>query len=273
MPDDDSKQLADKEVSRLEANEVRMDGLSADPAKTYAVLVGIEHYELATDLDGIAHDVHTFADWLIDRGVPPTNILPLISALEYNQALWDTWPAAAISEEIGGAGQTPRLQGSASVAPATEFEVKRALNKIVNTWEGDLLIAFCSGHSVLDAEDRRRLIYADSTKMDLTNLDVVSLLTRLRSDYGPRIARQIILVDACATEVQDMQFLDGRLTHGRRRDWIQQAVLFAARPGEAAAHLAREKTGRFTRELLEALKQRPGMQWPPDMDALADQLR
>jgi hypothetical protein len=52
----------------------------------------------------------------------------------------------------------------------------------------------------------------------------------------------------------------------------EQFVLVAARPGESAANLNRERTGLFTRELMRELQATNPGQWPPDMDAVCQRL-
>jgi hypothetical protein len=50
--------------------------------ETYAVVVGIEQYEIAKSLDGAASNALIFTDWLLKCGVPESNIYLFISELE-----------------------------------------------------------------------------------------------------------------------------------------------------------------------------------------------
>ena len=57
--------------------------VAADPARTYAFVVGVERYDTgaAWHLDGPAADASRFVSWLLSRGVPASQILLFLSPL------------------------------------------------------------------------------------------------------------------------------------------------------------------------------------------------
>ncbi|MGV9455537.1 effector-associated domain 2-containing protein [Streptomyces sp. NPDC003635] len=226
----------------------------ADPRRTTVVAVGIDAYEAGKDwaLDGPVSDALRFADWFVERGVPPERITALLSAP----------PGRAVAE-------VPY-----KVLGADRSTVHHTLLRTVAAEESELLWVVWGGHGVLDAEGRRRLFYADATVHDPLNLDFDALLTYYRA--APRHPRQIWLVDAC-------QLLHNPWRSRRqlpREDYgtpmprtaRDQAVLFAARPGEAARNLAGTGTGLFSREALALLREADAG-WPPDPGVVMDRLR
>jgi hypothetical protein len=227
----------------------------ADPRRTTVVVVGIDRYEAGAgwDLDGPVADALRFARWFMSRGVPPERITALLSAPPENAHKADDLPY--------------------TVLPADRATVHRILLRTVTAAPSDLLWVVWGGHGVVDAEGRRRLLYADATVHDPLNLDFDALLTYYRS--APGHPRQIWLVDACQS-LRDPWRTRRLLPHEdygaasplTARD---QAVLFAVRPGEAAANLTLSRTGLFSREALAVLTDSAG--WPPDPGAVMDRLR
>ncbi|MFE0254076.1 hypothetical protein [Streptomyces sp. NPDC059010] len=227
-----------------------------DPSRTTVVVVGIDHYEAgpAWDLDGPVADALRFAQWFMSRGVPPERITALLS--EHPTTVRDL---------------------PYQVLPADRATVHRTLLRTVTAQQSELLWVVWGGHGVVDAEGRRRLVHADATAQDLLNLDFDALLTYYRS--VPAHPRQIWLVDACQS-LRDPWRTRRALPH---EDYgaaspvtaRNQAVLFAVRPGEAAANLTHSRTGLFSREALAALADDTalGADWPPDPGALMDRLR
>ncbi|MEV0176377.1 hypothetical protein AB0I00_35355 [Streptomyces sp. NPDC050803] len=223
-----------------------------DPRRTTVVVVGIDRYEAgpAWDLDGPVADALRFAEWFMSRGVPPERITALLSA------------RAPKPDDL----PYPVLE-------ADRATVHRTLLRTVTAAPSDLLWVVWGGHGVVDAEGRRRLLYADATAHDPLNLDFDALLTYYRSARGH--PRQIWLVDACQS-LRDPWRARRLLPH---EDYgaaspvtaRNQAVLFAVRPGEAAANLTPSRTGLFSREALAVLADDAA--WPPDPGAVMDRLR
>ncbi|WP_328875752.1 hypothetical protein OHT76_39895 [Streptomyces sp. NBC_00287] len=231
----------------------------ADPRRTTVVVVGVDAYEAGAHwaLDGPVSDALRFADWFLARGVPPERITALLSAPP---------------ERADIAGKVPY-----TVLGADRATVHSTLLRTVAAEQSELLWVVWGGHGVVDAEGRRRLFYADATSDDPLNLDFDALLTYYRAAL--RHPRQIWLVDAC-------QLLHNPWRARRqlpREDYgtpmprtaRDQAVLFAARPGEAATNLSVPGTGLFSREALAVLTddETIGTGWPPDPGALMDRLR
>ncbi|MFI9766348.1 hypothetical protein ACIHJG_05710 [Streptomyces sp. NPDC052415] len=231
----------------------------ADPRRTTVVVVGVDAYQAGARwaLDGPVSDALRFADWFLARGVPPERITALLSAPP---------------ERTGAAREAPY-----TVLDADRETVHRVLLRTVAAERSELLWVVWGGHGVVDAEGRRRLFYADATTEDPLNLDFDTLLTYYRA--VPRHPRQIWLVDSCQLLHNPWR---GR-RHLPREDYgtpmprtaRDQAVLFAARPGEAATNLNGTGTGLFSREALAVLTgdDSIGTGWPPDPGALMDRLR
>ncbi|MBC2902427.1 effector-associated domain 2-containing protein [Streptomyces cupreus] len=231
----------------------------ADPRRTTVVVVGVDAYRAGAHwaLDGPVSDALRFADWFLARGVPPERITALLSAPP---------------ERTAAARKVPY-----TVLGADRATVHTTLLRTVAAEQSELLWVVWGGHGVVDGEGRRRLFYADATAHDPINLDFDALLTYYRAT--PRHPRQIWLVDAC-------QLLHNSWRARRRlpredygtpmaRTARDQAVLFAARPGEAATNLSGAGTGLFSREALAVLTddETIGTGWPPDPGAVMDRLR
>lgn len=233
----------------------------ADPRRTTVVVVGVDSYEAGYhwELDGPAADAHRFAQWFVDRGVPPERLTALVSEPDDR-------------DDDAVSGSVPY-----EVLPADRASVHRTLLRTVAAADSELLWVVWGGHGLVDAEGRRRLFYADTVEKDLTNLDFDALLAYYRSAAAAGHPRQIWLVDAC----QNLP-APGRRPLLPHEDYARdaaftardQAVLFAVRPGEAAANLSLERTGLFSREVLRLLGDEsatPG--WPPAPDLVMERLR
>lgn len=229
----------------------------ATPEQAYALVVGIESYDAgeAWNLDGPANDAFGFARWLVDQGVPATNIQVLVSPLaRSDKADFQTW------------NNTP-------VAHPTRQNVSDALTRTLPQVSGDRLYVFWSGHGYYSDDGERRLFYADAHQSFLANLDFNALLLSLASDYYTGFATQVFFVDACASTVtpaQDQLMPGDALPKKTRAAGREQFALFAASRGEVALNLSREQAGLFSSVLLEALADQAS--WPPDMGRLADKV-
>ncbi|MER6676608.1 hypothetical protein [Streptomyces sp. NPDC000983] len=230
----------------------------ADPSRTTVVVVGVDAYEAGAPwaLDGPVADAMRFADWFLARGVPPERITALLSVPPGRSGAADGVPYPVLG--------------------ADRATVHHTLLRTVAADSSELLWVVWGGHGVVDTEGRRRLFYADATAQDPLNLDFDTLLTHYRA--APRHPRQIWLVDACQLPHNPWRAKRPlpREDYGTPmpRPARDQAVLFAARPGEAAANLAGASTGLFSREALAALQdEASGTGWPPDPGLLMDRLR
>ncbi len=235
-----------------------MTEFTANPNRTYALVVGIERYQdgsLNVKGGGPANDALEFAKWLRDRGVPEKNIWLCLSPLEENRH---------------------KIEQSEQLVEATEQAIFDIITNVLKPKEGDLLYIFWAGHGVIDSETYRRLLCADATQKNWQNLDLNSLLVSLRSDYF-QIRHHICIIEACAN------YLSGGLTHlggkefprGKPREsWQRSAqfVLLAAREGEKAKVNSAGKTGYFSQSVREKLENAPRDCWPPDMKTIAEEI-
>ncbi len=203
------------------------------PDKTCALIVGVERYQAAWDLNGPAHDAAQFANWLHNRQVPIDNLALFISPLEKNRDL--------------------SLPTGLQYKPATEQNIRNFIeDKLRHKKAAELFYLYWGGHGVITTEGERRLFYADADAENLKNLDFNKLLTFLRTDYFPStLRRQICLVDACANYAvglnnqlpkKDFPMPDNKPAISR-----EQFILMAAKPGELAKNLDTESTGLFTK--------------------------
>lgn len=231
-------------------------GSAASPQRTHALVVGIERYDAgsAWDLDGPARDAARFTSWLLDRGVPPEQVLVFLSPLD--EQLLDM-----------------RLPSELAINPARREAVYEAITRTLSERRGDLFWLFWAGHGALTRDDRLRLFYADANVHDKRNLDLYSLLTALRSDLYVGLQRQVGVVDACQTYTERLQLAttlpSETLPYGQPLPGREQFFLYAASPGQAAVNLGTAKAGLFSQVVMEELTRRAGHGWPPEMDLVA----
>ncbi len=232
-----------------------MTARAADPARTHALLVGIERYAEGGDwnLNGPARDVIEFHAWLCSRGVPAKQIGALVSPLDQNLAALE--------------------KSGIDFAPATAEGIRAALNAL-HVASGELLFLFWAGHGVHNDREHR-LFTADATTHDKRNYGLESLRASLRSDYFAGFPLQIILVDAC-NNYQGFAFTfpSEEMPAGQALGH-EQFVFLAAREGQVAKNLGEEKRGLFSRELLRQVTsaERSASTWPPDMLAVAKKVQ
>jgi Effector-associated domain 2/Caspase domain len=229
----------------------------ADPARTAALVVGIEKYAIgeAWDLNGPALDACRFADWLLGRGVPAENVRLLASPLPCNEP------------HVASFG-LPHRQ-------ATQADVREMLNDL-RASPPELLWLFWGGHGVLEQNRSPRLFYADATAAYKVNADLESLLSCLRTTFMPSVRQILGIVDACQTDARTLGFqfsLPGEIfPEGELDPSRQQFVMFAASPGEDARNDDRHRTGSFSAAALAALTETPAGRWPPDIPAVFEGL-
>ena len=234
-------------------------GETVSPERTYALVVGVEHYEAgqAWGLDGPASDAARFTSWLLSRGVPADQILVFLSPDE-------------------GLPPGVPLPAGITASPARRDAVTTAITRTLPEWRGDLLWLFWAGHGVLTRHDHLRLFFADASIDDKRNLDLNSLLAALRSDPYAGLPRQIGIVDACQTYADRLHFAttlpDGTLPYGQPLPGREQFFLYAASPGQVAVNLGGLRAGLFSQAVMEELTGASGDDWPPDMDLVAARL-
>jgi hypothetical protein len=231
-----------------------------DPDKTVAVVVGIEKYDSGTrwDLNGPASDALRFVRWLRQRGVPKTKILLFLSPLDQNQGL---------SEMVDVPTQS-----------ATRDLIQQALAQQLNddpALTGDLFFLFWGGHGVMEADQKRRMFYANASDHNKLVLDLDSLLGMLRSkDRRRRFKFQVGIIDACANYFEEMRhklsLADAGFSTGDADTLVKQFIMYAAAAGERAKNEDIRRTGAFSEVVLKLLEETPQEQWPPDMAKVSE---
>lgn len=230
--------------------------ITADPARTYAVVVGIEKYaEFQWNNDGPARGAAAFVRWLCGRGVPPANIRLFASPLPSN------------ARDVQGM--------DLNIERATRKWIVRFFLEMLPKLRGDLLWIYWNGHGVIDQHQRRRLIFADATGRDFLSLDWDSLLTFLRCRTFAGLPQQIAIVDAPATFVPVSRDLPPPEVFpvGELNPRCRQFVLLGARMGEVAMVDRHRRGGVFSAAVLDELERSPEHPFPPDMQALAERLQ
>lgn len=223
------------------------------PERTAALVVGIERYAAgpAWRLPGPARDAVRFRSWLLRSGVPERNVL------------------LHLAPEEGHHANVPhRGAGLADIRHTLLSELPALAPETLWIWWG--------GHGVLDQDENNRLFCADATAADKRNLHLESARATLASDLLPGRTRQIWLIDACRTFVEDHRFRNTLPTEtlpaGRRTDAHQQAVLLAATRGGRAVNDPVGRAGVFSEAVLAVLERSgggpAGGPWPPDAEAL-----
>jgi hypothetical protein len=213
---------------------------NSDPQKTYAVVVGIEKYDPGSswDLPGAAVNALDFAKWLLDRCVPLDNIMLYISELAEPDKLKNNQNFKSLWDKR---------------QKATRENIYNAINEKIpeKKQEGNLLYIYWGGHGISNGYEDRRLFYDDGKQ----NLNLQSLLQSLKSDIFGEFNQQILIIDACA-DYNDQASLFPKEEYPNTTPLIkerQQVILFATKEGYRAKNLDAEKTGLFSKVLLEKL--------------------
>lgn len=183
--------------------------------------VGLERYDYGApmDLPDAAKYAVRFARWAHACGVPLEKIVLACS--------WLKEPP------------TPVLPG-ACVVDTTRDALDRTLHDLVAAG-GDLLLLYWCGHGLLDENRSRVLFTSNATQVSKLNLPVDEILRLLASSSseGTGFSQQILLLDACANYLEDMQFASGipltSLARGRPRE-VSQYVIYAADQGQIAEY-------------------------------------
>ena len=233
--------------------------------QVYALVVGIETYELGADydLDGPAQDGLNFIDWLLAQGVVPRHIRFFVSPLVEN---------ADVRSQAQKRGITPY--------PATRDAIDGYIRNELTTGQakGEGLYVFWGGHGILTKTQSatRRLLFADTTAANKLNLDINSLVRALStSAHGAGFSRQIFLVDACANsyfqglyETVQGEAAGQQYSATGEQVRAEQSVLFAAAEYEVAKNSL--GTGLFSAAVLAELQGQP--LWP-DMKSLTERVQ
>jgi Caspase domain len=244
---------------------ISMTEAAMNSDQVYALVVGIETYELGADynLPGPAQDGLNFINWLLSQGVLPGHIRFFVSPLAENV-------------DVRSQAEKRDIKTSPATRDAIDGYIRNEL--ITEQAKGEGLYVFWGGHGILTKTHSadRRLLFADTTAVNKLNLDVNSLVQALStSAHGAGFNRQIFLVDACANSYFQglYETLQGEAAgHGYSATGEQvkaeQSVLFAAAEYEVAKNSL--GTGLFSAAVLAELQGQP--LWP-DMKALVERVQ
>jgi hypothetical protein len=245
--------------------------LDASPAATYAVLVGIEQYGLGIrPLVGPAIDAMSMCCWMLDKGVPATNLLLLI-----NEAATDKPEVHAERERL----RTLISEHGVAVQPPDQHLLDGALSAAVlardGLVDGSVLWVYWSGHGLLNHATRERMgVAGNATGQDYHVVDLETTWTALRLDPRlRRLSRQVLIVDACSTwskPATPLRSLSQTVGAFRATD-TQQVRIYAALNGQTSEIAAGELKSDFTTHLLSCLA--PSAPYALDLDELLSTLR
>lgn len=233
---------------------------AASPAKTYALVVGIQEYPDWPELKipGAVGDACAVALWLRRRGVPPRQIRLFLSPKPD--------AASLASQNVGGVS----LADVPLAVPETSVFRDTVARELRQPVDAELLFLFWFGHGLIKADHYPRLLFADAYEKYVSCLDLNSLTRSLRTSYFPSFRLQVFVVDICqeyaehteglAGQVIDVGFPDSGLPVIR-----PQYELYSTLPGRRAYAKESGHKESFTARLLEGLD-RAGGGWPPEMD-------
>jgi hypothetical protein len=212
-----------------------LPGLDVEVKKTWAVVVGIDRYQLGPRLNlrGPARSAGCFAAWLIGQGVPPEQVLFFRSPTapeggEYNERLQQLTPQEPRADQIYKVFSDGLRPG------------------------GDLLVVYWAGHGVLTA-DTRRLLCSDAQPRDRKNVNLESLRAFLRSENAPRFRHAVFFIDACAELPPAGAWPERTFPVEEDLPSVRQFTLVAAQRGQQAQGKSGTEIGLFSEELLAHL--------------------
>lgn len=231
----------------------------AEPSKTFALVVGIAKYqesEWNIKSGATVQDALKFTNWLLERGVPESNIKLCLSLLEENQE--------------------PLEPYKLRVEKASGQHISDIISEFLSEKPGDLLYIYWTGHGLITSKRERRLLCADATKRNWKNIDLDSLLLLLNSDSF-EISNHICIIDACANYILET---DGRpanlsgygFSSGHPNN-SQHFILLATKEGEKAKVNTESKTGYFSQAVLEELEKSSSDVFPPNMKTIAESVK
>lgn len=232
------------------------------PDRTWALVVGVESYQegRAWDLDGPVPDADRFIRWLRRRGVPASQIVALLSPLDRNRQI------------VNNLVTDRRIRVKSQAATAN------ALNDAVDQFRGhhgDLLYLFLGGHGIM-IDHQRLFLASDADDKNLRNLWLDELFDTLRTTAFEGFPRQVALIDTCADFVlrAELSYNPPKREMRKGEQFTpDQFVLYAAADGEAAANDTNERTGKFSRVMLDWLERVEDDCWPPPIDELAQHVK
>ena len=232
------------------AGSARWTDWNADPAKTVALVVGVEAFEGLPRARGSVGAALDYATWLAEH-IPPASI-------------WLALSPAAEPQDFVQRG----LQGARMLEPVRS-SIESLLADGDAAWlQAELMMFYWAGHGLRDVGLGRRLFYREARKTHKANLSFKSLQARF-SDATFPVPHTIGVVDACAVDGRDFMIglPNGDLTVGPQRQagQLKNFYLFSTRGNEAAEAADAGDTTVFTPRLLDELRGSEP-QWPPDFE-------
>ncbi len=231
--------------------------LETPPAKTLAIVVGIDHYEYGDDwrLVGPAADALRCVDWLIARGVPVGNIALFLSGASWEDAKVAQWVAQRNWPDKRRARRDDIVK-----------HVDRGLT--AGAADAQALFLFWGGHGVVDdyVASSRYLYTEDAMEGSPYCIAVPDLMGALHGVRFERFVEQVLVVDTCANAFSDTgeqaKAAPGSFTPSRLDSNIKQFQMFAASAGRLAVNESRRETGLFSEALFKAFAQDEHEGWP-----------
>ncbi|MDJ0718377.1 MAG: HEAT repeat domain-containing protein [Prochloraceae cyanobacterium] len=235
-----------------------MTTLKIDPQRTYALVVGIEKYDVPdSSLKGPVNDAIRFTKWLLERKVKPENIGLFISPLEEIKQVQELDSQLATYENI------------------RRYIYERLLT---SGKKGDLLYVFWGGHGIVTSSQEgvvRRLFFSDFKSNDPRNINLNSLINALKLPARQSgFSQQIYLIDTCANFWPNNLYQTSELgftPDPRQMVPKEQFVLFAATEGMTAPNEKTAGTGSFSKAVLEELENESSIF--PDWEDLAKRVK
>lgn len=222
---------------------------------TYAVVVGIENYQMSPKVDGAAWNALNFAIWLKNNGVLPQNISLFLDEYELNN-----------NQEKNSfeKSQFPIIKEANASNIYKEF-YQQLIKK-----NGSLLYIYWAGHGYTVNIDIYKLLYSEENAFNLT-----SLLKHLKTKKFAGFSKQIIVIDACSLHKKSVNSdsKDPYEEDEYSRETItglEQVVLLATKAGGTAKY--DQGKGLFTKVLLEELKIPPQIRLPEEMKDIKENL-
>jgi tetratricopeptide (TPR) repeat protein len=216
-------------------------------AQVHAVVVGIESFALGAEycLDGAAAEALRFAEWARTAfDVPPENISLFLGPLQKNEN--------EVKQACAALGLT--------ATDATRAAIRKCFVEELPRKEGQLLLAYWSGHGVIAQRERRQLLYSDASKSDLQSFDLTDAMTRLRSADMSGLPFQVFFIDCCATYFDNIP-RDQIPVGSAAATGVRQFAIFSAAPGQVARQKNRKSA--FAEKLLPLLESA----FPPRQEA------
>jgi hypothetical protein len=214
----------------------------ADPTRTYAIVVGVDQYDLPGDAWALPHSKQAavdFALWLRSAKVPAENICVVTN---------------------GQHRELPtELENSTLHYPKADIVRGLLANRLAER-SGDLLLVFWSGHGELTGHEDR-LLLSNTTNNLRATICVQDLRNALASRPLRNYSRKVLIVDACRSS--------GGPAGRPETFYVGEFSKPTASLIQSAAQGDKARVGVFAGGFLAALR---AANWPPEFEAIARRL-